>query len=89
VLSFSTDGMPGITPVVGPGQASACGFSIFTLTTPVQASLATSPVSANPASNNPATVCLSAGATSAVYQVGVSGSPAPPTVTWTPDPGTP
>jgi len=84
VLSVSTDGSPGVTPILGPGSASACSLSIFTLTEPVAASLSTSPAGANPA-----TVCVSEGSTSVAEQVGATGSPTAPTVTWTPDPGTP
>jgi hypothetical protein len=89
VLSFSTDGVPGVQPVVTSG--GTCSLSIFTLTTPVQASLATSQVlnTGNPLAANPASVCVSEGSTSVAETVGVTGSPVPPTVTWTPDPGTP
>jgi hypothetical protein len=84
VLSVSTTGVPGVSPTVGPGSQSACTLPILTLTSPVQASLSTSPTS-----SNPATVCVSQGSSSYAEQAGVTGSPTPPKVTWTPDPGTP
>jgi hypothetical protein len=84
VLSVSATGAPGVSPTVGPGSQSACTLPILTLTSPVQASLGTSPAGANPA-----TVCVSQGSSSYAEQAGVIGSPTPPKVTWTPDPGTP
>jgi len=89
VLSVSTAGSPGVSPVVGPGSSSACTFSIFQIVTPPQAasSLSTSPIGPPPA--NPATVCVGVGTSAYAYQVGATGGPVAPTVTWTPDPGTP
>jgi hypothetical protein len=73
----------GVTPVVTTsGNTSACSFVIASLTVPVQALLATSPIA------NPATVCVGAGGTAIAITVGVSGSTGVPSVTWTPDPGT-
>jgi hypothetical protein len=86
-LSVSAAGSPGVSPVLQTGSdATPCTFSIFTIKTPPQAA---SSLSTSPAGANPATVCVGAGSSMSTYTVGTSGQATLPTVTWTPDPGTP
>jgi hypothetical protein len=84
MLSFSTDGSPGVSIVHQTGtDPSVCPFSVFTLVTPAQASLATS--TPTPGATT-ASVCIGAGSSLQTFTVGETGSLAPPTVTFTPDP---
>jgi hypothetical protein len=86
-LSLSTDGSPGVTPVLSQGSdPSPCSLSVFTIATPPQAQ---SSLSVSPAGANPATICVGTGSTMHTYTLGSTGSAKPPMPQFTPDPGTP
>lgn len=85
MVTLDASNSPGVTPVIETSSdTSPCTTSVASIDNPVSAG-----VSRSPTGSNPASVCVRAGSTQQRITVGTQGSPTPPQVTWSPDPGTP
>lgn len=82
-LAIDVTGTPGIAPVVETSttDTTPCSVTVVGVDNPVSASLSRSPQGANPAS-----VCVTVGATKQRITVGTAGSVIPPRVTFEKDP---
>jgi hypothetical protein len=87
MLEVDATGSPGVNPQANTDTNLApCNQPVFDLTSPVDAHVSVGlPTTGSPV----ASVCVKQGSTQRRVFVGTSGSPVPPRVTWTPDPGTP
>jgi hypothetical protein len=86
MLEVDTTGMgvSGVTPIVQDGNdMTPCGTLVFGSGSVFRLERSSS--------TNPASICVNVNGTMKSFTVGVSGSPVvtPPTIHWTPDPGTP
>jgi hypothetical protein len=83
-FTVDTTGTPGVVPTLATGtDLGPCTVGVASVTAPARAEVRRS------STTNPASVCVALAGVPLRVTLGASGSPTPPTVTWTPDPGTP
>jgi hypothetical protein len=83
VLTVSTAGAPGVSPVLTVSNDTApCTVAVAQLTQPVAVTLSRSPTGVNPA-----TLCVTAaGFGPEALTAGTTGGPIPPAINWAQDP---
>jgi photosystem II stability/assembly factor-like uncharacterized protein len=85
LLSVNTNGFPGVNaqPIVS-SDTSACTVQVLSVGSPAPLL-----VTRTPTGSNPVELCVTSGTTKNAIGLSVTGSPSLPSITWSPDPGTP